>query len=255
MGTGTETEGPGNRDAAEARSSVAPLRLLLVEDDRLSAKHARHLMEMAGHTVRHAADGGAALGLLTTERFDAVFLDIELPDTDGFALAHSFRAIPETATPHSVPLFALTGRDLGSANAQARTAGFTGILSKPLSRSGLASALAAPHQPPPRDTTKDASLAAEFARIFLEELPRRYDELRHAAAEGDMRGVKRVAHSLKSSTAMVGADSASAIARELEQAAAGDHHDECLELLVHLENELNSVQERLAALTSNAENL
>lgn len=255
MSTDTEAGGPGSRDAADARSSVASLRLLLVEDDRLGAKHAGHLMEMAGHIVRHAADGRAALGLLTTERFDAIFLDIELPDTDGFALVQHFRATPGTATPHSVPLFALTGRDLESANAQVREAGFTGILSKPLSRSGLASALAAPHQPPPRGTTEDASLAAEFARIFLEELPRRLDELRHAAAEGDMRGVKRVAHSLKSSSAMVGAETASAIALEIEQAATENHHDECMELLIHLEKELNIVQDQLAALTSNAENL
>lgn len=231
------------------------LSLLLVEDDRLGAAHARRIMERAGHSTRLAGNGGEALRLLASERFAAAFLDIELPDMDGLTLARRFRAATPGATQADIPLFALTGHDPDELRERAATAGFLDVLAKPLTPDALARALE--RVPAPRAATAqrffgaaDADLAREFTAIFLEESPRQLAALRAAARQGDLRALAHTAHSLKSTSAMVDAQAASEAAQRLERAAAQGDLAGCLARLANLEYELNVVQESLAALTS-----
>jgi len=242
-----------SRDAASAPEPSALLPLLLVEDDRLSAAQAQRLMERAGRSVRLAEDGAEALRLLAAERFAAAFLDVELPDTDGLRLARAFRAAPPGATPSDIPLFALTGHDPQTLADAADAAGLVRVLGKPLSAEDLAEALALlPDQTAPRlpfFDEADAEMARAFAAIFREETPRRLAELHDAARRRDAATMARLAHSLKSTTAMVSAPSATEAALRLERAAGAGRLDDCPELLAELENQLNIVQERLTALT------
>jgi DNA-binding response OmpR family regulator len=79
-------------------------RLLLVEDDtRLATMVATYLEEAGFHTTR-AATGAAAMQLLTGDAFDAVVLDLMLPDADGLDLCRSIRTRSE------IPVLMLTAR-------------------------------------------------------------------------------------------------------------------------------------------------
>jgi two-component system phosphate regulon response regulator OmpR len=79
-------------------------RILLVEDDaRLAAMVADYLGE-AGFRVTVAADGAAATRQAATADFDALILDLMLPDTDGLDLCRAIRARSD------VPLLMLTAR-------------------------------------------------------------------------------------------------------------------------------------------------
>jgi CheY-like chemotaxis protein len=71
------------------------LRVLVVDDHAGWRDVARRLLEPRFDVVGEAADGAAALGLATVLRPDAVLLDVELPDTDGFAVARAMAALPE----------------------------------------------------------------------------------------------------------------------------------------------------------------
>lgn len=59
-------------------------------------------------------------------------------------------------------------------------------------------------------------LLGELIKIFLEELPRRLDAVRHAASRGDAEESRRVAHNLKGALTMLGAAEARALARQVE---------------------------------------
>lgn len=59
------------------------MRLLLVEDDIRMARAVAQFLRNAGWAVDHAADGGSALRHSATEHYDAVILDLGLPDMDG----------------------------------------------------------------------------------------------------------------------------------------------------------------------------
>ena len=71
--------------------------------------------------------------------------------------------------------------------------------------------------------TDDPDLFTELVTLFLEDTPQRLDELGEAMSAQDAAGLERSAHSLKSSSANLGAMELSAIFREIER--AGRDHD------------------------------
>jgi DNA-binding NarL/FixJ family response regulator len=65
-----------------------PARVLIVDDDARFRALARALLEATGyHVVAEAADGAQALAAARRVRPEAALVDVQLPDTDGFALA------------------------------------------------------------------------------------------------------------------------------------------------------------------------
>src|SRR5438876_10046368 len=62
-------------------------RVLIVDDHEPFRAVARELLEGAGYTVGEAADAAGALAAVAAEAPDAVLLDVQLPDGDGFSVA------------------------------------------------------------------------------------------------------------------------------------------------------------------------
>ena len=79
-------------------------RLLLVEDDTRLATMVTSYLEEAGFRTTHAATGASAMQLVINESFDAVILDLMLPDADGLDLCRSIRTRSE------IPMLMLTAR-------------------------------------------------------------------------------------------------------------------------------------------------
>ena len=90
------------------------MRLLLVEDDRMIGDSLRQALKIEGHAVDWVYDLTAARATLQTERFDAILLDLGLPDapgapvrpTGGIELLKQQRARGDTT-----PVLVLTARD------------------------------------------------------------------------------------------------------------------------------------------------
>jgi CheY-like chemotaxis protein len=66
---------------------MAELKCLVVEDEPGIGWAIRSLLERAAATVTVAVSGASALAALGRERFAVIFLDVKLPDADGFELA------------------------------------------------------------------------------------------------------------------------------------------------------------------------
>ncbi|MGI8467643.1 MAG: response regulator transcription factor [Pyrinomonadaceae bacterium] len=84
-------------------------RILIVEDEQHLAEGLRFNLEVEGFAVELAADGRKALDILTTspdEKFDAIVLDVMLPETDGFEVAQTLRAAEDFT-----PILMLTARN------------------------------------------------------------------------------------------------------------------------------------------------
>jgi CheY-like chemotaxis protein len=116
---------------------IAPLRILLVEDDDTVAEVIAGLLRAQGHAIVHAPHGLAALTETTEHHFDVALLDLDLPGLDGFALARQLRLFG-----HAMPLVAVTARSDERAEPAAREAGFDAFLRKPVTGEMLAEALA-----------------------------------------------------------------------------------------------------------------
>ena len=103
--------------------------LMVVEDNRDAAQMLSMLLETAGHTVWVSHDGHDALKLAQEKTPVMLFLDIGLPDMDGYELAKRLRQLRETA---SSVLVAVTGYGQPEDKDQALRAGFDHHLVKPV---------------------------------------------------------------------------------------------------------------------------
>lgn len=101
-----------------------PARILVVEDSEVAAGALRLLLESAGYTVRVAASVAGALGVATSERPDALIMDMTLPDGDG-------TDILARLGPDPAPAIALTGHDDDEVRTRCLAAGCSAVLVKP----------------------------------------------------------------------------------------------------------------------------
>lgn len=80
------------KDEGRQQSSLFPLRILLVEDNRANQELARMALENVGYQVVVAKDGMVALTLLADQDVDAVLMDIQMPVMDGLNATRAIRA-------------------------------------------------------------------------------------------------------------------------------------------------------------------
>jgi len=121
--------------AAPAEAAPRPgttgrrLHILLVDDNVDAALTLAGVLRMEGHDVEAAGDARRALAIATAGRnWNAVILDIGLPDMTGYELAGRLRALPEAA--HATYI-ALTGYGQAHDRVISRTSGFDHHLVKP----------------------------------------------------------------------------------------------------------------------------
>ncbi|OEZ63870.1 MULTISPECIES: PAS domain-containing protein [unclassified Duganella] len=114
------------------------LKILIVDDNEDAADTLGAILECEGHAVTIANTPSLAISLAQAEPFDAIVLDIGLPDMDGYVLARHLRAMPQT---ESILLVALTGYGQANDKIQAKDAGFDCHLVKPVNIADLNAAL------------------------------------------------------------------------------------------------------------------
>ena len=118
-------------------------RFLLAEDNDLSAEIAQELLSARGASVRRAADGRQAVQLfesLPPGTFDAILMDMRMPQMGGCSAAAQIRAMSRAAAGH-IPILALTAGGDEQDERQARAAGMNACLRKPLDMQALCVAL------------------------------------------------------------------------------------------------------------------
>ena len=113
----------------EPRERARARRVLIVEDNVDAAESLSMLLEILGHEVRVEATGAAALETLRSNDFQAVLIDIGLPDMDGYEVARQIRMLPGSRTKL---LVALTGYGQEEDKRRALSAGFDQHLIKPV---------------------------------------------------------------------------------------------------------------------------
>ena len=114
------------------------MRLLLVEDDQPLASGLVEALRHGGYSVDWMANGSDGDAALTTERFDAVILDLNLPGRDGFEVLRRLRA---RGTP--VPVLILSARDDTGDRVRGLDLGADDYLVKPFELSELEARLRA----------------------------------------------------------------------------------------------------------------
>jgi CheY-like chemotaxis protein len=113
---------------------VSSLKLLVVEDDLASLELMTEVFTSLEAEVCPVSESAKAVSLVNQEKFDGVFLDLEMPHPDGFQLA---RMIRKSSWNKSTPIVIVTGRDDRQTMQQAFSIGATFFLQKPVDRQKL----------------------------------------------------------------------------------------------------------------------
>ena len=112
--------------------------MLLVDDSDILSRTADATIKAAGYRVVAVASAAEALtALKSSNRFDLIVTDIEMPEIDGFGLAEAVRAMPDRA---EIPIIALAAMVSADAIERGRAVGFHDFVAK-FDRAGLIAAI------------------------------------------------------------------------------------------------------------------
>jgi len=189
--------------------------------------------------------------MLERQNYDVVLMDCQMPLMDGYQATARIRA--RESGPGRLPVIALTANAMDSDRIQCMAAGMDDFLAKPYSMLQLENVLkhwlvqgTAPSANDSRravetpdaieakqldrlrelDPSGSLGLAKRIIRVYLDSSDKGISRIEQAIEQGDGEALRSVAHSLKSSSANVGAATLSGLFRQLEELGKNARLDE-----------------------------
>jgi CheY-like chemotaxis protein len=250
----TRASGPRipSNDVAPAALALSGLRILLAEDNAVNQKLATRLLQRLGAEVHVAVNGVEVLQALRDSNFDAVLMDCQMPQMDGYEATRQIRS-PEGRTRNpNIPVIALTAHALATDRVKCLAAGMNDYLTKPINPALLQQALmkalpAADRRGNHCDaggtvlfdeaallarTDNDSEFARELINLFIGSASETLVRLNACKPGGeDPEAVRKLAHSLKGSAATAAAKALADCAANLERVAGSAQAAAALESL------------------------
>jgi two-component system sensor histidine kinase/response regulator len=247
---GEASDKPGDHPQASQRSRLASVgavlagrKVLIVDDNALNREVAADFLDLVGITAATAANGIEALRRLEAETFDAVLMDVHMPEMDGLEATRRIRRRPEW---RHLPIIALTAQARDEDRAVIRGAGMDGQLTKPIDEMALYDTLidllaredaAASGDGMTKELRRHVDTALMLARLgnqpdrmrrvvngFLRDFTDAPDRLEQLVDADDLPALADLIHMLKGSFGYLGADLLQEQAEEIEASARrGDH--------------------------------
>jgi CheY-like chemotaxis protein/HPt (histidine-containing phosphotransfer) domain-containing protein len=221
------------------------LRILLAEDNKVNQKVVVRMLQKLGQDADVASNGHEAVSLAQKSRYDVIFMDLMMPQLDGFDAARRIRGM-EPAD-HRALIIALTANAMGSDRSRCLEAGMDDFMMKPFMLGTLKEKLnsiihARPNQPhaatDPDVSQQDdlvdrsvlrslASMVDENDSAYLKELLNEYltdaerlrGEIYESIQSANAQSLRQASHSLKSTSAMFGALRLSELCADFERSA------------------------------------
>lgn len=111
---------------------IKTMHILIAEDNLLNAQVIVAFLSRLGHTAKVANNGLEALDILGNEKFDAILMDIEMPEMDGLEATKAIRDGKGGILDSDIPIIALTAHALKDYEDKSFEAGMNGYLTKPV---------------------------------------------------------------------------------------------------------------------------
>ncbi|MEM0928437.1 MAG: response regulator [Pseudomonadota bacterium] len=124
-----------------SKINVQDVRVLIVDDNTTNLMIIEGLLTMMGYRhITTTTSGAEAIELLSTDHFDAILTDIDMPDMDGLTLAGQIRS--SAVSWSDIPMIAVSASTSSTDRELAAAAGMSGFVSKPVLRDELCVVLA-----------------------------------------------------------------------------------------------------------------
>jgi CheY-like chemotaxis protein len=250
------------------RETHRKLKLLLAEDNPINQKLATVLLLRQGHSVQLANNGREALACWQTGTFDAILMDVDMPEMNGYEATQRIREF-EAGNGNHIPIIAMTAHAMKGAREECIAHGMDGYLSKPIDVERLWQELDSATRGLPGQSTvtlvPERPLAVEgfeqlrqlidgscdmfneLATLFRTDAPLKRQSIRDALAQGDAEMLRRSAHSLVGMLGVFGAEKSIAAAKFVENNATAP---DCYKAVADLDLALDEFDTALGALES-----
>jgi len=266
------------------KSQAKPARILVVEDNSTNQLVAQGILAKLGHQAVVVGNGIEAVKLLELQHFDLVFMDLQMPEMDGFEATRFLRARGLGAMNHAIPIVAMTAHAMPSDKARCQEVGMNDHLAKPISPTAVSGMLDKwlsrdePERAPLHSSESrllvdkiepthgvsdqydvfveaelvdrllgDTALCRSILQRFLLDMPNQLLALARQVDLADWGSVSQAAHRMNGAAATVNANALSAVAASLERAVAARELDQLRLLLVELNCQFARFEGAIAA--------
>jgi len=264
--------------------SIRGAHVLLAEDNKINQQVAEELLAQAGLKVTIANNGREAVEMLEDKNeYEAVLMDMQMPEMDGYEATRAIRQNPEFA---DLPIIAMTANVMAGDREKCLEAGMNDHVAKPIEPDKLFKTLVqwiAPRDPeapraelkPSGEKIAEDKLPGSLAGIDIAEGLRRvggnrklyrkllvefYQDhrediqaIRKALDQDDLETAQRIAHTIKGVSGSIGAGDLQRDAASLETSFKEGQQDLYPELIARLENALAPVMQGLEVLAASGE--
>ena len=262
---------------AGARAQLR-VRVLLAEDNGVNQKVAIRMLEKLGCRVDVVANGLEAVEASGRIAYDYILMDCQMPEMDGYEATVAIRQ-REAHSGRHIPIIATTANAMQGDRERCLAAGMDDYVSKPVQAAELIEVLqkwipyyntvvpeATPLVPQPMLTTQGSSPALDaeaftalkalsdgedptfvlsLIAAFLQDTPVHLESLQQAAQAADAMALERAAHTLKASSASVGAHGMAGLCQELQRLGRAGSNTGALTLVAQLVYEFDRVRQAL----------
>jgi len=258
-------------------TGLSGLRVLLVEDNEINQRLAVSVLEAAGIQVDTARDGRKAVEAVGDKEYDAVLMDIHMPEIDGYVATRIIRQKPDCA---QLPIIAMTADAMGGAQEKCLEVGMNDYIAKPIDTQQLYTVLAhwtlagsapegvvadgrsapayaqagdqVPFRLPGVDVQAgmhrlggNQALYLELLQDFCNTYGETENEIRRLIAEDNIDGARQLVHTIKGTAGNLSALSVTYSVAELEKALEHPKPDNLPELLGNFSESLRQLQRSL----------
>jgi PAS domain S-box-containing protein len=156
-------------DLSALTRSIRSARVLLVEDNPTNQLVAECLLERMGLVVELAVNGREAVEKVAAQDYDAVLMDLQMPEMDGFEATAAIRALDKA---RELPIIAMTAAAMVKDRRRTEAAGMNDHIDKPIEPEKLAAALTtwipSGRRPPERPSAEPDDTPFELTGFDLE---------------------------------------------------------------------------------------
>jgi len=258
----------------EALRKIRGARILLAEDNEINQQVATEILESAGLVITIANNGKEAVDAVQQNEFDAVLMDIQMPEMGGYEATEEIRKL-ELAT--RIPIIAMTAHAMAGDREKSLEAGMDDHVTKPIDPDQLFSALVKWIEPGEREVpehlvakveetpkekplidmpgisvTEGLNRVGGNTKLYKKVLTKFYTDYSDAATQikealekNDPELAQRLAHTVKGVSANIGAQDLPPVAGELEAAIKHERTEGIENLLTGFADQLKSVMDSL----------
>jgi CheY-like chemotaxis protein/HPt (histidine-containing phosphotransfer) domain-containing protein len=282
---------PRNGKLDPTMASRLPVRIMVCDDNAINQKVAQRVLQQMGYQAAVTGNGKEALEALDRERFDLVFMDLQMPEMNGLEATLAIRERQQDTSqfPNYHPpviIVAMTASAMVGDRDKCLTSGMDDYVAKPVRPEDLrtaierwgakvlevqAASLAAQrtrhcnrsetmkdNKQPPVDTERlmefsDGTVESlrELITLYIDQTRKQLDLLHAAVNAANAGEIRRLAHSSAGASATCGMMPLAALLRQLEHDGAEGRTQGANELAAACEAEFSRVRAQLSSILSN----